>query len=364
MGTYYPKLLTPVVHVISFGVLGKHLKLVESVILRSLHSPRHRPLGMIVVFGIPKLAFKHTRRIMYCYIAHGVVIHSDLFFPELVMTQGKADAFIHLGKVERPFGPRVSLNCLKATDREVYIYWEGICTILVRDGREIIADPSPGVEQDKLHVFILGVALAVLLHQRGLLVLHASAIEVNGSVVAFIGDKGWGKSTTTAALHARGYKVVTDDLLVLKVNGTECPIVFPGFPQIKLWPDSVTALGDDPATLKRIYSQVEKRAYRVFDSFSSTPLPLKCIYVLDIGSSHKIESIQGQEVFAELVRHSFLIKLLQATKTANLHFNQCTRLASCVPIYRLKRQPSLQDLPAIAQLIEQHIVPDSNLAKV
>jgi len=301
---------------------------------------------------------------MFCYIAHGIVIHSDIFFPELVMTPGKADAFIYLGKVERPSDSRVSLNCLKATAQEVYLFWEGICTIMVRDGREIIVDPFPDVEQDKLRTFILGVALAVLLHQQKLLVLHASAVEVNGSVVAFIGDKGWGKSTTTAALHARGYKVVTDDLLVLEVNDTECPIVFPGFPQLKLWPDSVAALGDDPATLKRIYSQVEKRVRRVSDDFSQTPLPLKCIYVLDIASSHKIELIQGQEVFTELVRHSFVAKLLQATDTAYSHFQQCVRLASCVPVYRLKRQPSLQDLPAIAQLIEEHIVHDFDLAKV
>lgn len=301
---------------------------------------------------------------MFCYTVYGLTIHSELLLPELVRSEENADAFIRVDKVEHTpdFAEPSSYHI--ATTQEVILFWRDVCTLLVRKGREIIVDPVPGVEPEKLRIFILGNGLATLLHQRGLLILHASAVEVDNGAIAFIGDKGWGKSTTTAALHTRGYRVVTDDLLVLDVNNAEYPIVYPGFPQLKLWPDSVAALGDDPATFKRLYSNIEKRTRHVTDGFSQTPLPLKCIYVLDIASSHKIELIQGQEVFTEVVRHSFLVKLLQATETAYSHFQQCTRLASCVPVYRLKRQPSLQDLPAIAQLIEQHIVPDFDLAKV
>ncbi len=301
---------------------------------------------------------------MFDYIAYGLVISSDLYLPELVVGKGKADACIRLGKLDYPSDSEVSFKSLQVTPQEVKLFWKDACTVLVRDGQEMIVDPVLGVEEEKLRLILLGVALAVLLHQRGLLVLHASAIEINGEVVAFIGDKGWGKSTTSAAFHARGYNLVTDDLLVLNINDFECPTVFPGFPQLKLLPDAIAALGDDPTKLNRIYSQVEKRARRVSDGFSQTLMPLKSIYVLDAGSTLEIEPLQNQEAFIELVRHSFLATLLKATETASLHFHQCMKLTRCVPLHRLKRRNSLSDLPAIVQLVEEHLNDDIHSEKV
>lgn len=292
---------------------------------------------------------------MFCYIAYGLVINSELRLPELIASKEKVNVRIRLGRLDYVPDPNVSFKSFQITPQEVQLFWRNACTILVRNGREIIVDPVPGVEEEKLRAMILGRALAILLHQRGFLVLHASAIEVNGKVAAFIGNKGWGKSTTSAAFHANGYNLVTDDLLVLKINDSERPIVFPGFPQFKLWPDALAALGDDPTKLNRIYSQIEKRARRVTDGFSQTPMPLKSIYVLGTGATLEIEPLQNQEAFIEMVRHSFLAEFLAATEKASLHFHQCMKLASCVALYRLKRRNSLSDLPAIVQLVEEHL---------
>jgi hypothetical protein len=101
-------------------------------------------------------------------------------------------------------------------------------TILVRKGREIIVDPIPGLEDKVLRLFVLGPALAVLLHQRGRLVLHASAAAIAGEVVAFMGRSGWGKSTAAAALYTRGHSIVADDVTAVQVNtDTGFPVVFP-----------------------------------------------------------------------------------------------------------------------------------------
>ena len=78
--------------------------------------------------------------------------------------------------------------------------WPGVGACEVRDGREIAVDPAPGVDADLLSTYLLGPALGVLLHQRGGLVLHASAVTVGGGCVAFLADAGWGKSTLAATL--------------------------------------------------------------------------------------------------------------------------------------------------------------------
>src|SRR3989454_2089338 len=49
-----------------------------------------------------------------------------------------------------------------------------------REGREIVVEPAPGVDAGTLRLFLLGPVRAVLLHQRGFLVLHASAVVLDG----------------------------------------------------------------------------------------------------------------------------------------------------------------------------------------
>ena len=79
--------------------------------------------------------------------------------------------------------------------------YPGAATFLIRGGREIVIDAAPGVEQRLIRLFLLGPALALLLHQRRFLVLHASAVMIDGAAVAFVAEKGMGKSTLAAALH-------------------------------------------------------------------------------------------------------------------------------------------------------------------
>ena len=50
---------------------------------------------------------------------------------------------------------------------------------------------------------------------RGLFVLHASSVNMNGSAIAFSGFKGYGKSTTAMAFYNQGYSVVADDYIII-----------------------------------------------------------------------------------------------------------------------------------------------------
>ena len=58
--------------------------------------------------------------------------------------------------------------------------------------------------------------MGILLHQRGRMVLHASAVNINDGAVAFMGHNGAGKSTTTFSFMASGYPLVADDILSLE----------------------------------------------------------------------------------------------------------------------------------------------------
>jgi hypothetical protein len=195
------------------------------------------------------------------------------------------------------------------------------------------------------------------------LVLHGSAISVDGLAVAFLGNKRSGKSCMAAALYAQGHQLVADDAVALDVDGSKSPVVLPAFPQFKLWPEAAAAsLGADPEALPRLHSRVEKRACQVTSKFARGSVPLGHIYLLDRGPSPEIEPLSPQETMIQLIRHSFVAQFGQQFLQSRgaSHFLQCAALARNVPTYRLKRPVSLTLLPAIARLVEEHLAGDTN----
>jgi hypothetical protein len=295
---------------------------------------------------------------MYSYVVNGLAIRSDLLLPELVSHAAgiRADVVIRLGNVDHspPQQPN-SEGYVHLTLEDAYFFWEAAGAFLVRAGREIVVEPASGVEQRVVRTYILGSAMGVLLHQRGLLALHASAIAVSGRAVAFIGESGWGKSTMAAAMHARGHAIVADDIVAVSAESGGAPAAFPAFPRLKLYPETAASLGYDRGSLTVFDPEDERREYRVVGGFPQVPLPLYRIYVLAEGEGQEVETLHPQEGFMELIRHSYALGRLQAAGATAAHFHQCAQIAGMVPIYRLKRQRSLSALSDVARLVEEHV---------
>jgi hypothetical protein len=296
---------------------------------------------------------------MYSYTAYGLGIHSEVPLPHLMLGAKTQDIIIHKGTINRTESAiaRKDEFVLRANPKEVCFHQRHVGTCLVREGREIIVDIDAGADDRFLPPFLLVVPLAMLLHQRGLLIFHASAIAINGGVVAFLGKSGQGKSTTAGALHQLGYPIVTDDVLALDMSSPENITVLPSFPQLRLWPESVTSLGQAPETLPQVYPNSEKRFHHVSDGFQKTPLPLKKIYVLEYGTQQQIEPLTPQSAFIEVTRQSYPIKeLLEATGTGAAKFQLGAKLANTISVCRLKRPRCLSSLSDLARFIENDVI--------
>jgi hypothetical protein len=143
---------------------------------------------------------------MHDYFAYGLALRSEIPLPELVPAAAPfgtepGDAVLRLGPVpSRPTALDAAGVGFWANGDEACHVSEKVGSFLVRHGREIVIEPAPGVEDRVLRLSLLGPALGLLLHQRGLLVLHASVVTHGGSTVAILGSNGWGKSTIAAAL--------------------------------------------------------------------------------------------------------------------------------------------------------------------
>jgi hypothetical protein len=292
------------------------------------------------------------------YTAYGLTFASTLHLPELSPVKAAApDVVIRSGEVSRQEGPADEGGiCFRHSTEESYLRWDPVGSFLVRAGNEILFDPAPGVEEPLLRLPLLGAVMAVLLHQRGFLVLHASAVRVDGEAVLFLGGKGWGKSTLAAALHARGHVLIADDVVALQLPIGETPMAVPGFPHCKLWPDAVAGvMGRDPDELPRLHSRSEKRSYTLSQLPSGGPEPLRRVYVLAQGERPETERLPPLEVLPFLLGHTYVARFgsqLLHGDGAAAHLRQCARVAATVPSYWLRRPRSLAVLPDLARTIE------------
>jgi hypothetical protein len=307
---------------------------------------------------------------MYQYWAYGLGIHSALLMPELVaVAKVQADVVVRLGEVEHPRSDRCTAgSCFHPSDREAFFYWEGLGSFLVKDGAEITIDAPPGIDDRLIRLPLLGTILAVLLHQRGLMVLHGSAVAIAGEVVAFVGPKGRGKSTTAAMLHGRGHRLMADDILAVSLREGHEPEVIPGFPQLKLWPEAAACLlGKESEYLPHLVSGYDKRARRLGDDFSRTPVRLGGICVLEEGPAIRLIPLAPQDALIQLIANTYVARFgrqLLTGQDALSHLHQCTSLVGQIPVYRFDRPNSLAVLAATAQMIEEHVNSDRHVAAV
>lgn len=288
---------------------------------------------------------------MFSYVAYGLGIHSALELPELTPGSSPPDVVVRPGHVTvPPTTVPASNGLLHTSGDEDCLYWPDVGAFLLRHGREVTFDPRPGVTSGVLRLYLLGPVLGLLLHQRGLFILHASAIVLDGGVVAFLGHSGRGKSTTAAMLHARGGTVVADDALAVDLAAPGGPAALPGFPQLKLLPDAVTALGENPEDLPRIHPGDDKRS-RVVSAVATTSRPLRRLYVLTDADALSLEPLYGHAAVFEVLQHSFVAPALEQLGSSRF-LAECTRLAAAVPVRRLRRPRSLAKLDELAALVE------------
>jgi hypothetical protein len=87
--------------------------------------------------------------------------------------------------------------------------------VISPDLSDVTVRRDPAGRHELLPILLAGTASAVLLTLRGATVLHASAVSVDGTGLAFVGQSGRGKSTVAALMCLGGAALVTDDVLTV-----------------------------------------------------------------------------------------------------------------------------------------------------
>ena len=306
------------------------------------------------------------------YRAYGLRVRSEIALPELcpfLPGEEPEDADVTI----RRTGSGPDQDALGAPTRfhferqKALLVWPNLGAFRVNEGKEIVIEPAPGVTDPLLCPALLGSAWPILLLQRGLSVLHASAVALRLSsgaerAVAFLGRSGEGKSTMATALHKQGHRALCDDTIALQLpekgldgaSPGETPmLIHPALPHLKLRAPSVVALGEDVSALARWHPDDDGFVLRLSPDSPRDPAPLSCLYVLQDDPFPGVELLGPEEALLFLMKHAYAMALLPDDELES-HFAQCVRLAKWVRVFRLSRPRDFGRLPEVIRLVEEH----------
>ncbi|HUY82907.1 MAG TPA: hypothetical protein VMU92_14360 [Acidobacteriaceae bacterium] len=204
----------------------------------------------------------------------------------------------------------VSFACWKRGDGYV-AQFPGVCSFLILpDEMRVEIAPGPGLGKAATAHMVLDHAIPRLLTLKpGHIVLHASAIAMEGHVVAVLGISGQGKSTLAAWLASQGHPVLTDDCLVLRWDEEEQEwLAQPSYESVRLWPDSVDALGINKAELREFaeHSPKMRTGKEAQLHFATEGAPLRGCFAL-VGEEGKKSKHKGPPAVCQLpVKEAFV----------------------------------------------------------
>ncbi|MGH9220073.1 MAG: hypothetical protein ACRD1W_12270 [Vicinamibacterales bacterium] len=204
--------------------------------------------------------------------------------------------------------------------------------------------------------YLLGPIIGFAMRLRGVTCLHASVVAIGDHAIALAGPAGAGKSTAAACFSAMGHAVLSDDIAALAEHGG-MPHVQPAYPQIRLWPDSVTMLYGAPDALPRLTPTWDKRALALTQpgAFQRQSLPLRAVYLLGEECDRAepaIEDVGGAQRLLVLLANTYVGYLLDRAMR-HQEFESLARLASSVHVRRVIRPGASTPVRAIcARILE------------
>lgn len=178
----------------------------------------------------------HTYRLYGLTIASELPLHQDRVVddaePDVVLTVGDPRPV----PADEPAGTRLAdvredddgtryFTFTRCADGSYLLRYYRIGDFVVsRDLSRIALHLDPDADPGFASVLATGSVPSFLLLAKGFPLLHASAVDIGGAVVAFVGYAGMGKSTMATVMCAAGASIVTDDVLRLELadDATRC----------------------------------------------------------------------------------------------------------------------------------------------
>jgi hypothetical protein len=210
---------------------------------------------------------------------------------------------------------------------------------------KVVAIPDAGRSTDGVRDAYLRNILPLVLQMCGTEVLHASAVMTERGVIAICGVSGAGKSTLAHGLSQRGYDVIADDALALRIEGATVTVL-----RVPFW----LKLRSDTS---RSYPVATPEAT---PTSARGELPLRAVLVLnaldEIGPpSIRLERLASSAAFTALLAHAYYYRLSDIERKQQL-VDRYLQLASSVEIVAARIRHDYDAFPTVLDSIEERVL--------
>jgi energy-coupling factor transporter ATP-binding protein EcfA2 len=296
---------------------------------------------------------------VHSYRICGLSVASDIGLPGLIAgaPETEPQVTIRRGPVPKTLpAPTAAGPVWQIAGKHFLYHIPNIAWFLVRDGNEIVFAPESDASIEAVPIFLIGTVFGILLHQREQIVLHASAVEVNGRVIVFCGPSGAGKSTLAAALGQLGYRLITDDVCAISFANERRPIVHPGGRQLRLWAKAIEELELEGNCRERVRSRLDK--FHVEPQEATTAaLPLGAVYVLRESAPNETVGIQRLNVVDSawlFEEQAYRLMLVQLMEQKEHYFHAAAKIVNECGVFHLKLTFDFAVLPKVISGLEEH----------
>ena len=212
--------------------------------------------------------------------------------------------------------------------------------------------------------YLLGNLVGMALRLQGQCVLHGNAARVGDRSIVWLGDKGAGKSTLSAAFLNAGYELITDDQVVLYPDASRWRPGY-GVPRIRLWPDSLShASASTLAVYRQPFGETIKGwlETEISERADLTGPPVAAICLLEprkpsLAEVRVTPLSPGRRL--QTLHRNRLARLSLPLSPERLHveFASLARLAAEIPVYSVQLPDDLRFLPAAVEQLATRFNP-------
>ena len=216
--------------------------------------------------------------------------------------------------------------------------------------------PAPGISDRDIADKYFNQIVPLVMGCNGELVLHASAVTIGETAIAFLGPSRRGKSTLAAAFAQAGHPFLTDDGLILDHDGANY-MVRSRAPILRLCSDSEAAIlqrpgpaPDEAGAIKGPVQAGGEFAHR------EQPAPIGSLYLLTEPQGvdvPQIAPLSQPEALSELLRHSFILDVEDRDRVRSL-FDRLVDVVASVECFGLDYPRRFPELPSVLSVIMTH----------
>lgn len=229
--------------------------------------------------------------------------------------------------------------------------------ILNTEQRIVQVLPHDILDEPTIEHLLVDQVLPRLLAHEGHLLLHACAVDVNGRTVLFLGKSGWGKSTLAALFHHAGYRLYSDDCVLLRQQGGDWQALAT-YPSLRLYEDSISDIFADDSSLSPVSEYSDKQRIALTIEHGQTIPPLHAMYFLSspetTAADIQINTMRPGNTCIELIERSFRLDLGNRQHSRQL-MQSTAALTQDIPAYRLSYPHDFKNNPRLLERLIQHV---------